>query len=372
MDSKLAIVLIIVAAIAGYFAGGMGSDKPAEPTATATTPAPKPQADDKKIPDKAKESSNTLAAVKNKGFLSCGVNTGLPGFSAPDSSNKWTGIDVDVCRAVAAAVLGDATKVKYTPLTAKERFTALQSGEIDILSRNTTWTHTRDTSLGLNFAGVNYYDGQGFMVKKALGVKSAKELDGAVMCIQAGTTTELNLADYFRYNNLKYKSVTFDTTDQTREGFEANRCDVLTSDQSQLYGLRTKLNDPDSAIVLPEVISKEPLGPSVRQGDDAWFNVVRWTLSAVINAEELGVTSQNVDQMKSSNNPEIKRLLGVTGDMGAKLGLDGSWALQAIKQVGNYSEIFERNVGSGSPLKISRGLNALWNKGGIMFAPPIR
>lgn len=320
----------------------------------------------------ASASAATLDDVKKKGMLSCGVSTGLPGFSRPDKNNKWSGLDVDVCRAVAAAVLGSADKVKFTPLTAKERFTALQSGEIDILSRNTTWTHTRDTSLGLNFAGVSYYDGQGFMVSRKLGVKSAKELDGAAVCIQAGTTTELNLADYFRLNNLKYKSVVFDTSDQSVKGFESGRCDVLTSDQSQLYALRTKLAKPNSAMVLPEVISKEPLGPVVRQGDDQWFNIVKWTLNAVINAEELGITSKNAASMKSSKNPSIQRVLGTSGDMGKKLGLGNTWAANAIMQVGNYSEIFERNVGTNTPLKISRGLNALWSNGGIMYAPPIR
>jgi len=240
-------------------------------------------------------SAATLDDVKKKGVLSCGVSTGLPGFSAPDANKVWAGLDVDVCRGVAAAVLGDAKKVKYTPLTAKERFTALQSGEIDILSRNTTWTHTRDTSLGLNFAGVNYYDGQGFLVTKKLGVKSAKELDGAAFCIQAGTTTELNLADYFRHNKMQYKPVVFDTSEQTLAGFESNRCDVLTSDQSQLYALRTKLKNPNGAMVLPEIISKEPLGPVVRQGDDQWFNIVKWTLNVMIAAEEYGITSANAD-----------------------------------------------------------------------------
>ncbi len=314
----------------------------------------------------------TLDDVKKKGSLTCGVSTGLPGFAQPDAKNNWAGLDVDICRAVAAAVLGDASKVKYIPLTAKERFTALQSGEIDMLSRNTTWTHTRDTSLGLNFAGVNYYDGQGFMVTKALGVKSALELDGAAVCIQAGTTTELNLADYFREHKMKYKAVVFDTSDQTIKGFEAGRCDMLTSDQSQLYALRIKLAKPSSAIVLPEVISKEPLGPVVRQGDDAWFNIVKWSLYAMVNAEEMGVTSANADKMAATGNPGIKRLLGTAGDAGKKLGLKNDWALQIIKQVGNYGETFERNVGSGSPLKIGRGLNALWNNGGIQYAPPVR
>ncbi len=316
--------------------------------------------------------AETLDTVKERGELSCGVSTGLPGFSNPDDSGSWTGIDVDVCRGVAAAVLGDASAVKFVPLTAKERFTALQSGEIDVLSRNTTWTLTRDTSLGLNFTGTSYYDGQGFLVKKDLGVSSATELDGASVCIQAGTTTELNLADYFRFQGMEYSPVVFDTSDQTVQGFSSGRCDVLTSDQSQLYALRTKLDDPGSAVVLPEVISKEPLGPVVRQGDDQWFNVVKWALFAQINAEELGVSSDNLDEMMGSDNPSIKRLLGVEGDMGQKLGLEADWAAKIIAQVGNYAEMFERNVGETTPLEISRGLNALWSDGGIMYAPPVR
>ncbi|NQV83898.1 MAG: transporter substrate-binding domain-containing protein [Rhodospirillales bacterium] len=316
--------------------------------------------------------ATTLENVLKRGILNCGVSTGLPGFSNPDDKNNWSGIDADTCRAVAAAVLGDAKKIKFTPLTAKERWTALQSSEVDMLSRNSTWTHTRDTSLGINFTGVNYYDGQGFMVKKALGVKSALELDGATVCLQAGTTTELNLADYFRQNGMKYSPVTVDTSDQTIKGFEAGRCDILTSDQSQLYGLRSKLPDPEVAMVLPEVISKEPLGPVVSQGDDQWFNIVKWVLFAQINAEELGITSKNVDQMKSSKNPGVGRILGTVGDAGAKLGLKADWAYNAIKQVGNYGEMFERNVGVNTPLKIARGINALWNKGGIQYAPPIR
>ncbi len=313
--------------------------------------------------------ADTLDSVKSKGYVQCGVSTGLPGFSNADASGNWQGLDVDVCRAVAAATLGDASKVKYSPLTAKERFTALQSGEIDLLSRNTTWTLTRDASLGLNFAGVNYYDGQGFMVTKALGVKSAKELDGAAVCIQAGTTTELNLADYFRQNGMKYKSVTYDTSDATIKGFEAGRCDMLTSDQSQLYALRIKLKNPGAAIVLPEVISKEPLGPVVRQGDDKWFNIVKWSLMAMVNAEELGITMSNSKSMMGSDNPAIGRFMSGQGE---KLGLGDDWAFNIVNQVGNYGESFERNVGMGSPLKISRGLNALWSKGGLQYAPPIR
>ena len=314
-------------------------------------------------------SADTLDSVKSKGYVQCGVSTGLPGFSNADSSGNWKGLDVDVCRAVAAATLGDASKVKFTPLTAKERFTALQSGEIDILSRNTTWTLTRDASLGINFAGVNYYDGQGFMVTKSLGVKSALELDGAAVCLQAGTTTELNLADYFRQKGMKYKVVTYDTSDATIKGFEAGRCDMLTSDQSQLYALRIKLSKPGSAIVLPEVISKEPLGPVVRQGDDQWFNIVKWSLMAMVNAEELGITSSNADKMKSSSNPSVGRFMSGQGE---KLGIGDDWAYNIAKQVGNYGEAFERNVGKGSPLNISRGLNALWTDGGLQYAPPIR
>jgi general L-amino acid transport system substrate-binding protein len=316
--------------------------------------------------------AGTLEDVKKRGTLSCGVSTGLAGFSQKDEKGAWSGLDVDVCRAVAAAVLGDADKVQYKPLTAKERFTALQSGEIDMLSRNTTWTHTRDTSLGLNFAGTIYYDGTGFMVLKKLGVKSAKELDGANACIQAGTSTELAISDYFRENGISYKPVTFDTSDQTRAGFESGRCDFLVSDQSQLYALRIGLKDPSAAIVLPEVISKEPLGPVVRQGDDAWFNVVKWVVNAMIEGEYQGVTSKNVDEKKANGKPANKRLLGSEGKLGENLGLSADWAYQVIKQVGNYAESFERNVGSGSPLKISRGLNAAWNKGGILYSPAMR
>lgn len=316
--------------------------------------------------------ADTLAAVKERGFVQCGVTTGVPGYSNPDDKGNWKGMDVDVCRGIAAATLGDADKVKYIPLNAKERFTALQSGEIDVLSRVTTWTLTRDSSLGLNFAGVTYYDGQGFLINKNLGVKSALELDGASMCIQSGTTTELNAADYFRENNMQFEPVVFDTADQTVKGFEAGRCDVLTSDQSQLYALRIKLSNPSSAVILPEIISKEPLGPVVRQGDDAWFNVVKWSLFAMINAEELGLTSKNIDGKKNSKNPNIARFVGAEGIKGTGLGLSDDWAYNIVKQVGNYGEAFDRNLGMNSPLKIERGLNALWNKGGLQYAPPIR
>ncbi|HID69946.1 MAG TPA: amino acid ABC transporter substrate-binding protein, partial [Desulfobacterales bacterium] len=291
--------------------------------------------------------ASTKEEVQKRGVFQCGVSTGLPGFSIADEKGVWAGIDVDVCKAIAAATLGDATKIKFVPLNAKERFTALQSGEIDALVRGTTWTLTRDSSLGLNFTGVNYYDGQGFMVSKKLGVKSALELDGAAVCIQSGTTSELNLADYFKENKMTYKAVVFDTHDATAAAFDNGRCDVLTSDQSQLYGLRTHLSKPEEAIVLPEVISKEPLGPVVRQGDDAWFNIVKWSLNAMIEAEELGVTKANVDEMKAnSKSPAVRRLLGLEGIAGKGLGLNNDWAYQIIKQVGNYGEIFERNVGT--------------------------
>lgn len=320
----------------------------------------------------AASAATTLESVKKKGHLQCGVTSGLPGFSQPDDKGNWTGIDVDTCRAVAAAVFGDAKAVQFTPLTAKERFTALQSGEIDMLSRNTTWTLTRDASLGLNFAGVNYYDGQGFMVSKKLGVDNASQLSGATVCIQAGTTTELNLADYFRARGMEFKPLVFDTSEQTVQGFAAGRCDMLTSDRSQLAALRSKLTDPDSAKILPETISKEPLGPVVRQGDDQWFNIVKWVLFTQVNAEELGITSDNVDKMKDSDNPNVQRLLGTDGDMGAKLGLPADYGYQVVKQVGNYGEMYNRNVGPGTPLDLERGINALWTEGGIMYAPPVR
>jgi general L-amino acid transport system substrate-binding protein len=315
----------------------------------------------------------TLDSVKSKGFVQCGVSDGLPGFSYTDAKGEYKGIDVDICRAVAAAVFGDAGKVRFSPLTAKERFTALQSGEVDVLSRNTTWTSSRDAAMGLSFTGVTYYDGQGFLVNKSVGVSSAKELDGATVCIQAGTTTELNLSDYFRTNNLKYTPITYDTSDESAKSLESGRCDVLTSDQSQLYAQRIKLAKPDDYVVLPEVISKEPLGPAVRQGDEEWFGIVRWTLFAMLNAEELGLTAANVDEMaKSTSNPDIARLLGAEGEYGKDLKLPKDWAVQIVKQVGNYGEVFERNIGSGSDLKIERGLNALWNNGGLQYAPPVR
>jgi general L-amino acid transport system substrate-binding protein len=279
---------------------------------------------------------------------------------------------VDVCKAIAAAIFGDASKVRYSPLSAKERFTALQSGEVDLLSRNTTWTMSRDTELGLNFAGVTYYDGQGFMVRKDLGISSAAELGGASVCTNTGTTTELNVADYFRSNNLEYEVVAFEKADEVVAAYDAGRCDVFTTDASGLYAQRLKLANPGDHIVLPEIISKEPLGPAVRQGDDQWMDIVRWTLNALINAEELGVTAANLEEMKSSDNPEIKRLLGVEGTFGEAIGVDNDWAAKAIVAVGNYGEMFDRNVGPDTELGIARGLNALWTQGGIQYAPPVR
>nr|WP_113865399.1 amino acid ABC transporter substrate-binding protein [Brenneria salicis]NMN93178.1 amino acid ABC transporter substrate-binding protein (PAAT family) [Brenneria salicis ATCC 15712 = DSM 30166]RBP65260.1 amino acid ABC transporter substrate-binding protein (PAAT family) [Brenneria salicis ATCC 15712 = DSM 30166]RLM31752.1 amino acid ABC transporter substrate-binding protein [Brenneria salicis ATCC 15712 = DSM 30166] len=315
----------------------------------------------------------TLDAIQKKGFIQCGISDGLPGFSYADASGKFSGIDVDVCRGVAAAVFGDANKVKFTPLTAKERFTALQSGEVDILSRNTTWTSSRDSGMGMLFTGVTYYDGIGFLTHNKAGLTSAKELDGATVCIQAGTDTELNVADYFKTNKMQYTPVTFDRSDESAKALESGRCDTLASDQSQLYALRIKLSNPGEFVVLPEVISKEPLGPVVRRGDEEWFSIVRWTLFAMLNAEEMGVTSQNVDQLAAKpTTPDMSHLLGHEGNYGKDLKLPTDWAFKIIKQVGNYGEIFERNVGMGSELKIKRGLNELWNKGGIQYAPAVR
>ncbi|MDJ0952032.1 MAG: amino acid ABC transporter substrate-binding protein [Alphaproteobacteria bacterium] len=316
--------------------------------------------------------AGTLDDVKAKGHLQCGVTTGLAGFAAPDDAGKWQGFDVDVCRAVGAAVFGDAEKVKYTPTTAKERFTALQSGEIDMLARNTTWTFSRDVNLGFEFVGVNYYDGQGFMVRKDLGVKSAFELDGASVCISTGTTTELNLADFFRANNMKFTSVVFEKADEIRAAYDAGRCDVYTTDRSGLAAQRSLLKSPDDHVVLPEVISKEPLGPLVRHGDHQWGDVVRWALNTMIIAEELGITSANVDEMKKSSNPEIKRLLGVEGDYGPMLGLSNDFGYNIVKQVGNYAEVYDKHIGPDTPIQLARGINALWNKGGILYAPPFR
>lgn len=314
----------------------------------------------------------TLTQVKQRGVLNCGSNTGLAGFGVPDAQGNWKGLDVDFCRAIAASIFNDASKVKFIPLSAKDRFTALQSGEVDVLVRNSTWTMTRDASLGLSFTGVNYYDGQGFMVRKKLGVNSALQLSGASVCTQQGTTTELNLADYFRANNLKYEVVAFATSDETVKAYDAGRCDAFTTDASGLYAERLKLTNPDEHIVLPEIISKEPLGPSVRNNDPQWYNLVKWVGFAMLNAEELGVTQGNLEQQLKSENPEIKRLLGTEGKFGEQIGLTPDWVVRIVKLVGNYGESFERNVGQGSLLKIARGQNALWTKGGLQYAPPVR
>jgi general L-amino acid transport system substrate-binding protein len=316
--------------------------------------------------------AQTLETVKSRGVLNCGANGQLPGFGIPDAQGNWTGFDVDYCRALAAAIFNDPNKVKFVPLTAKDRFTALQSGDVDVLARNTTWTSSRDTQLGLSATAVNYYDGQGFIVRKMLKVNSALELGDASVCVQQGTTTELNLADYFRSNRMRLKTVTFATLDEALRAYDSGRCDALTTDASGLYSVRLKLAKADDNVVLPEIISKEPLTPFVRHGDDQWFDVVRWVHFALLNAEELNVSRANVDEQLKSDNPEIKRLLGTEGNFGEQFGLTKDWAYRIIKHVGNYGEIFERNLGQGSPLKITRGLNALWTKGGIQYAPPIR
>jgi len=316
--------------------------------------------------------AGTLQDVKSKGFVQVGVNGGVFGFSMPDEKGVWKGLDVDTGRAIAAAVFGDANKVKYVPLTAVQRLPALQSKEIDVLCRNTTQTLTRETTNGLNFTHVNYYDGQGFLVPKKLGIKSAKELEGATVCVLPGTTTEMNAADFFRKKGLKWKPVVIEQTAELSKAFFAGRCDVLTSDASQLAAHRSVAPNPADYVLLPEIISKEPLAPVVRHGDDQWFDIVNWTVMALIQAEEFGITSKNVDEMLKSNDPEIQRFLGVTPGLGKALGLDENWAYNIVKQVGNYGEIFERNVGVDTPLGLERGLNALWNNGGIMYAAPLR
>jgi general L-amino acid transport system substrate-binding protein len=319
------------------------------------------------------QAGKDLDAIKARGQLICGVNTGVAGFAQADSQGKWVGLDVDVCRAVAAALFGDSEKVKYVPTTAQQRFTALQSGEVDLLARNTTITLTRDTALGLDFTAVNYDDGQGFMVNKKLGVKSAKELNGATVCVQPGTTTELNLADYFRTNKMTFKPVVIEKVEEVRAAFFSGRCDVYTTDASGLYSTRAaNAPNPDDYMVLPEIISKEPLAPAVRHGDNQFADIVRWSQYAMLEAEEYGISSKTVDEMLKSENPSIKRILGVTPGMGKALGVDEAWVVNIVKQVGNYGESFERNVGSGAPLKIDRGLNRLWTQGGIQYAPLIR
>jgi general L-amino acid transport system substrate-binding protein len=316
--------------------------------------------------------AQTLKAVKDRGSVICGVSQGIPGFSNPDDKGNWTGLDVDFCRAIAAAVFNDPSKVKFSPLSAKDRFTALQSSEVDVLARNSTWTSSRDTSLGLNFGAVNYYDGQGFMVRKALKVNSALELNGASVCTQTGTTTELNLADYFRANNMKYEVIAFGTADETVKAYETGRCDAFTTDVSQLYAEKLKLANANDHVVLPEIISKEPLAPVVRHGDDQWFDIVKWVHYAMINAEELGVSQKTLDDALKSQLPEIRRLVGTEGAYGEQLGLTKDWVVRIIKHVGNYGESFDRNMGPASKLGISRGINRLWTKGGIQYAPPIR
>jgi general L-amino acid transport system substrate-binding protein len=315
----------------------------------------------------------TLDAVKQRGQVVCGVNTGLAGFGAADSQGNWTGLDVDVCKAVAAAVLGDPAKVRYVPLNTQQRFTALQSGEIDLLSRNTTFTLTRDASLGLTMTAVTYYDGQGFMVARKSNIKSAKQLNNSSVCVQAGTTTEKNLTDYFRAHNMKFKPVVFEDFEASKKAFFSGRCQVYTTDASGLASIRNKdAPKADDYVILPDLISKEPLGPMVRRGDDEWFSVVKWVIYALLEAEEYGITQANVDSLKTSDNPSIQRILGTSEDSGKLLGLGKDWAYNAIKAVGNYGESFERNVGPKSALKLPRGLNNLWNKGGLMYAPPIR
>src|SRR5712671_237603 len=319
------------------------------------------------------QAGQTLDKVKQAGQISCGVGTGIAGFGAPDSQGRWAGFNIDLCRQLAAAVLGDANKVKFVPLTAQQRFTALQSGEVDLLSNNTTDTLQRDTALGLNFAPVVFYDGQGFMVPKKLGLKSAKELNGATVCVQPGTTTELNLADFFRANKIDFKPVVIEKLDEVENAYFSGRCDVYTTDRSGLAATRiSKAPNPDDQVILPEVISKEPLAPAVRHGDDEWFDIVKWTQFAAIEAEEKGITSKNVDSMLKTEDPDVKRLLGVTPGMGKSIGLDEKWVYNIVKQVGNYGEVFDRNVGKDAPMKLERGLNDLWTRGGLMYAPPIR
>ena len=316
--------------------------------------------------------AQTLNTVKSRGVLNCGSNPGLAGFGQPDAQGNWTGFDVDFCRAVAAAIFDDPTKVKFVPLTAKDRMTALQSGEVDVLARNTTWTSSRDSALGLNFTSIYYYDGQGFIVRKSLKLNSALELSDAAVCVGQGTTTELNLADYFRANKMKLKTVTFATNDETVKAYEAGRCDAFTTDASGLYAERMRFAAPNDHVVLPEIISKEPLAPAVRHGDDQWFDIVKWVHFAMLNAEELGVSQKTLDQSMSSTTPDVKRMLGTEGNYGEQLGLTKDWVVRIVKHVGNYGEVFERNIGQGSPLKIARGLNNLWTKGGLQYAPPIR
>lgn len=316
--------------------------------------------------------ASTLDDVKQRGHINCGVSTGLPGFSIASTTGEWSGMDVDICKAVSAAIFNNPSKVKFIPLSTKDRFISLQSGDIDILTNTTTWTLSREAQLGFEFTAVNYYDGQGFLVRKSLNIKSAKELNGATVCVRQGTTTEMNLSDYFRSNNMKLKALAFASNDQTIDAYEAGRCDAFTTDVSGLYAERLRLSKPEEHLVLSEVISKEPLSPAVRKGDDKWLDIVKWSHYAMITAEELGVNSNNIDSLKDSSNPDIRRLIGIEGKYGESLGLSNDWAYRIIKYVGNYEEIFEKNIGNSSALKISRGINSLWNKGGLQYAPPIR
>lgn len=317
-------------------------------------------------------SASTLDQIRARGAIHCGVTPALPGFASMDDDGNWAGFDVDLCRAVAAAVFGDPGKVEYISLAPEERFHALLSGRVDVLPRDTRWTMRHDTFPGVRFAAVAYHDGQGFMVRRKFGISSALELSGAMVCVQSGTTAQQNAADYFRRKNMPFEPVLQETAEETRRAYEAGRCDTLTADVSRLYAVRRRLNDSGQHMILPEIVSKEPMGPLVREGDSQWFDIVRWTVFAMINAEELGVNSANVDELKGSQTPAIRRLLGEEGDFGKRLGLDPEWAYRVIARVGNYAEVFERNLGGGSPLNIARGINALWNDGGILFAPPIR
>jgi len=360
---------IIIAGVVGLVVGGAGvalTQGGGSDASSGASPAAAPAA--------APASENMLEVVRARGAIHCGVSTGLAGFSLADSSGRWTGIDVDMCRAVAAAALGDAEKVKFVPLNASQRFTALQSGEVDLLVRNTTWTATRDTQLGLVFAGVNFYDGQGFMVPKKLGVKSVFDLNNAAVCLQTGTTTEKNVADFFKAQGMTYKPVLFADQPESVQAYDSGRCQVYTTDASGLAAIRANdVNNPDAHVILPELISKEPLGPVVRRGDDQWFALVKWVHIAMVNAEERGVSSANVDRMRSSDDPQIQRLLGVGGnDYGKAMGVDADWAYRVIKQVGNYGEVYEANVGPNTPIGLPRGNNALWTEGGLQYGPPIR
>lgn len=371
------IIGILIGAALIYFLRpnppGWEAAQTGAPSSTASAPAPVAVAQAAtNTATTTAAAGSTLAAVKARGYLKCGVSQGLPGFSNADDKGQWAGIDVDTCRAIAAAIFGDVSKIRYSPLSAKERFTALQSGEIDVLTRNTTLTLTRDTSLGLDFTAVNYFDGQGFLVKKEGGITDAAGLNGATICLQTGTTTELNVADYFRTRNMTYQIVAFERNDEALSAYEQGRCDALTTDASGLYAERLELKDPAAHVILPELISKEPLAVAVRQGDDQWEDIVRWSFYAMLDAEELGLNSTNIDDAKSTTSPEVRRFLGLDGDFGSMLGLSNDWAYNVVKLVGNYGEIFERNVGKGSQLGIPRGLNAQWKQGGLMYGMPIR